>query len=181
MKVSAVSWLTKLLVVSLCLSAPLSRAQNQPAPKSTAEAAEKPVDAYRLDFSVNELEDGKKVNTRQYSMNLNLEDANEVKIGTRVPVEVKQGEMQYVDVGTSIWSRLKERQGRLLLEARAEISTFANPDQAARGSTSMPLLRQLRINASTVVLSGKPMVLGSVDDPGTRRQFQLEVTITRLM
>jgi hypothetical protein len=30
----------------------------------------KPVEAYRLDFSINELEDGKKINTRQYSMNL---------------------------------------------------------------------------------------------------------------
>ena len=55
--------------------------------------AEKPLNAYRLDFSVNEIEDGKKINTRQYSMNLNADDANEIKIGTRVPVESKQGEI----------------------------------------------------------------------------------------
>jgi len=180
MKASVVLWFTKVLVVSLCLSAPASRAQDQPAAKSTAEAAEKPVSAYRLDFSVNELEDGKKVNTRQYSMNLNAGDANEVRIGTRVPVEAKQGEMQYIDVGTSIWSRVKERDNGLLLEVRAEISNFANPDQASHSSNSMPLLRQLRINASTVAFAGKPMIVGSVDDPGSRRQFQLEVTATKL-
>src|ERR1700685_2915271 len=57
-----------------------------------------PGSAYRVDYSINELEDGKKINTRQYSLNLNDNDANELKIGTRVPVEAKQGEMEYIDV-----------------------------------------------------------------------------------
>jgi hypothetical protein len=180
MKASVMLWFTKVLVISLCLIAPATRAQDQSSAKSPAEGPDKPVSAYRLDFSVNELEDGKKVNSRQYSLNLNSGDGNEVKIGTKVPVEVKEGEMQYIDVGTNIWSRVKERDNGLLLEARAEISSFANPDQATRCSNSMPSLRQLRINASTVAFVGKPMVVGSVDDPGSRRQFQLEVTVTKL-
>jgi hypothetical protein len=44
----------------------------------------------------------------------------------------------------------------------------------------MPLLRQLRINASTVAMPGKPTVIGVVDDPNSKRQFQLEVTVTKL-
>lgn len=170
-------WLAKVLLVSLCMSFQSSRAQDT---SDTKTATQEKAAAYRLDYSVNELEDGKKVNSRQYSMNLNTGDANEVRIGTRVPVEVKQGEMQYIDVGTRIWSRLKERDNALLLEVRTEISNFANPDQAVRGTNSMPLLRQLQINASTVAFAGKPLVVGSVDDPGSRRQFQLEVTATRL-
>src|SRR5271169_3036013 len=83
-------------------------AQDSNASKSAPEA-EKTVNAYRLDFSVNEIEDGKKINARLYSMNLNAEDANEVKIGTRVPVEAKQGEFTYLDVGTNIWCRIGER------------------------------------------------------------------------
>jgi hypothetical protein len=31
-----------------------------------------------------------------------------------------------------------------------------------------------------VALLGKPMLLGSVDDPNSKRQFQLEVTVTKL-
>jgi len=172
--------LAKLLVISLCWSTPASRAQEQSASKTSSEAMEKPASPYRLDFSVNEIEDGKKVNTRQYSMNLNAGNANavQVKIGTRVPVEAKQGEFQYIDVGTNIWARLTEHDNSLLLEVRGEISNFAIPDQANRNS--MPLLRQLQINANTVVLLGKPMVVGSVDDPNSKRQFQLEVVTTRL-
>src|SRR5271167_1266448 len=96
-------------------------------PSKPAPETEKTVNAYRLDFSVNEFEDGKKINARQYSMNLNADDANEIKIGTRVPVESKQGEFQYLDVGTSIWCRLGERANGLPISVRAEISNFAMP------------------------------------------------------
>jgi hypothetical protein len=152
-------------------------AQDSGAPKASSET-EKAVNAYRLDFSVNEIEDGKKINTRQYSVNLNAEDANEIKIGTRVPVESKQGEFQYLDVGTSIWCRLGERASGLPINVRAEISNFATPDQQA--PQARPVLRQLSIKASTVAQLGKPMVVGSVDDPNSKRQFQLEVMVTKL-
>jgi hypothetical protein len=150
---------------------------SNPTPRATQEPSS-PLAAYRLDFSVNEVEDGKKINTRQYSMNLNVNDSNEIKIGTRVPVEAKQGEFQYIDVGTKIWSRLGEKNGQLDIAIRSEMSNFAIPEQ--QGQQVRPVLRQLNINASTLVLPGKPMMLGSVDDPNSKRQFQLEVTVTKL-
>jgi type II secretory pathway component GspD/PulD (secretin) len=105
--------------------------------------------------------------------------SNEIKVGTRVPVEGnKESQMQYVDVGTSIWSRMVERGDSLQLEVRAEISSFANPEQ--EGRSTLPLLRQLHISASTVASPGKPTVVGVVDDPNSKRQFQLEVTVTKL-
>jgi hypothetical protein len=139
-------------------------------------APEKPVHAYRLDFSVKELEEGKTINTRQYSLNLNADDANEIKIGTRVPVESGQGQYQYIDVGTSIWCRIGERSDGIPVSVRAEISNFAVPDH----ETGHPVIRQLKIDASTLALLGKPMIIGSVDDPNSKRQFQLEVTVTKL-
>jgi hypothetical protein len=44
----------------------------------------------------------------------------------------------------------------------------------------MPVLRQLRISGATIVTTGKPIVIGVVDDPNSKRQFQLEVTATKL-
>jgi hypothetical protein len=153
------------------------------AAKPTPDATE-PGHAYKLDFSVNEIDDGKKVNSRQYSMNLSAGDGNEVKIGTRVPVEAKQGEFQYIDVGTSIWCRLRDRKdvawlgNDVLLNMRAEISNFAMPEQQSQNVR--PVLRQLNINASTQAPMGKLLVVGSVDDPNSKKQFQLEVTVTKL-
>jgi len=145
----------------------------------------KPATAYRLDFSVNEMEDGKKINTRQYSMNSRPGDGNEIKIGTRVPVEVKQGEFQYLDVGTNIWCRLRDEAdlstlgSNVLLNLRAELSNFALPDQQ-QAQQFHPVVRQLKIEASTIATPGKSLVVGVVDDPNSKRQFQLEVTVTKL-
>lgn len=182
--------LKKTLAVTTLIAALMStawvgqtRAQESSAPKPAAETTE-PGHAYKLDFSVSEIDDGKKVNSRQYSMNLSAGDANEVKIGTRVPVEAKQGEFQYIDVGTSIWCRLRDRKdvawlgNDVLLNMRAEISNFAMPEQQSQNVR--PVLRQLNINASTQAMMGKALVVGSVDDPSSRKQFQLEVTVTKL-
>ncbi len=147
--------------------------------KSTEQEAPRPVEAYRLDFSINELEDGKKINSRQYSMNLNANDSNELKIGTRVPVEDKSGVVQYIDVGTNISGRTQTRNGQLELFVHTDMSNFAIPEQV-QGHDSHPVIRQMKIRGSTVVLLGKPMVLGSVDDPNSKRQFQVEVTVTKL-
>jgi hypothetical protein len=147
----------------------------------SAAAAERarPVHAYRLDFSVNELEDGKKINSRQYSLNLNADDANEIKIGTRVPIDAGQNTFQYLDVGTNIWARIEERSDGVALSVRAENSNLAVPEKGEL-LAERPVIRQLKINASTLALLGKPMIIGSVDDPNSKRQFQLEVTVTKL-
>ena len=170
-----------LLVLGIALgwSATIVWAQEAAVSKPRTDDVEKAPSAYRLDFSIHELEDGKKVNTRQYSMNL-MEGGpwQDLKIGTRVPVEIKQGEMQYIDVGTNISAQLLDVKSAPTLTVRADLSNFARPDQEQR--TSMPLLRQLRINGSTIVTTGKPIVVGVVDDPNSKRQFQLEVTVTKL-
>jgi hypothetical protein len=147
--------------------------------KNTTQEPPKPVEAYRLDFSINELEDGKKINTRQYSMNLTKNQPQDIKIGTRVPVESKQGEFQYLDVGTNITGRLQVHNDQLELFVNTEMSNFAISEQA-QGHEPHPLIRQIKIGGSTLVELGKPMVIGSADDPNSKRQFQVEVTMTKL-
>ena len=159
-----------------------ARAQNAAESKKNADDTEKALAAFRLDFALAESEDGKKINTRHYSMNIvpGYTPSNEIKIGSRVPVEGKQGDVQYIDVGTNVWSRMVERDGVLQLEVHADITTVANPDQESRIPIPAPFLRQLRINASTIAQPGRPTVIGIVDDPNSKHQFQLEVTVTKL-
>jgi hypothetical protein len=169
-------WSAMVVGFALCLAAPASRAQEST--KLPAQAQEKSITPYRLDFSVNEMEDSKKINSRQYSMNLISGDGGLVKVGTRVAVEAKQGEFQYLDVGTSINARAQERDNNLLLNFWCDISNFALPGQ--ENSNTHPALRQLQINGNTIIPLGKSMVVGSVEDPNSKRQFQLEVTATKL-
>lgn len=182
-----------LTAVSITALAGRAALAQESSTKPTAEATE-PRHSYRVDFLISELEDGKKINTRQYAMNLNAGESDELKIGTRVPVDVKQGEFQYLDVGTSLWCRLRDRAGDepsahglrelswlgndVMLNLKAEISNIALPDQ--QGDRMRPAIRQIKIDSSTIAMVGKQMVVGVVDDPNSKRQFQLEVTVTRL-
>jgi hypothetical protein len=134
--------------------------------------------AIRLDFSINELEDGKKLNARHYSMNLTGGNFKELKIGTRVPIESEQGKFQYLDVGTSIRSKIYGAQEAPILDVTVEVSNFANPDQNTHGG--QPLLRQIFISGSPLLMFDKPMIIGTLDDPNSKRQYQLEVTATKI-
>jgi hypothetical protein len=158
-----------------------SSAPTEPAPDAKHKSAEpRPLEAYHLDFAINEFEDGKKINSRQYALNLNTYDSNDIKIGTRIPVEAKEGEFQYVDIGTSISARINEQRGQTELFVRAEVSNFAIPEQGLDKPDPHPALRQLKVSGSALLPLAKPMVMDSVDDPNSKRRFELEVTVTKL-
>jgi hypothetical protein len=185
--------LHSVVILGLILStgARIGRAQETAASKSSGSAEpvsdakqktaeQRPAEAYHLDFAINEFEDGKKINSRQYAMNLDTNDSNDIKIGTRIPVEVKGEEFQYIDVGTSIWAQLRDNRGQTMLVVRAEVSNFAIPEQGLDKPDPHPALRQLKVSGSTLLPLAKPMVMDIVDDPNSKRQFQLEVTVTKL-
>jgi hypothetical protein len=185
-----VLWSLVFLGIIFCGEMGIGRAQETAPSKNTAQtepatdvkqksSEPRPIEDYNLDFAINELEDGKKINSRQYSLKLNTNDSNEIKIGTRVPVETKEGEFQYLDVGTNIWAQIREQKGQMELVVRAEVSNFAIPEQGDKRDPH-PALRQLKISGSTLLPISRPMVLDSVDDPNSKRTFQLEVMATKL-
>lgn len=146
------------------------------------QAAETPnakaVHAYRVDFSINELQDGKKTNTRRYSMVLTSGDRNQVKIGTRVPVASSPASFQYLDVGTNVNCRIVEGTGDdLSVEVHADFTNLSSPEEQHSAS---PIIRQVTLSGTTLTTPGKPVIIGAADDPNSNRQFQLEATVTKL-
>jgi hypothetical protein len=176
------------VIVSLGMSISAGFAQEQEPKESPAPPSKsKPVQAYRLDYSFNEVVEGKVVNTRHYSMNLTSGTPNEIKIGTRVPVASASApgrdlsyQYQYLDVGTNIWSQLREHADELTLAVKGEVSNLDMAGNDHGGAMSPPIVRQIKIDGETLLIVGKPIVIGAVDDPNSKRQFQLEVTITKL-
>jgi hypothetical protein len=148
--------------------------------KTKSQGWDKPLEEYHLDFSINEVEDGKKINSRQYSMNLATNEGNEIKIGARVPVETKEGEFQYLDVGTNLFARIGEMRGQNELTVRAETSSFAMPESNSEKRDLHPIIRQLKMGGTALLPLTKTVVIGSADDPNSKREFQLEVTVTKL-
>jgi len=176
--------------IGLCCGQYTARAQDDSKKEAPAQTAKfQPVQPYRLDFSFNELTDGKILNTRHYSMNLTAGESNEIKIGTRVPVASTstpstsapaQVQYQYLDVGTNIWAQLREHGDEYVLVVRSEVSNLDTNSDSEHGTGALPIVRQIKLSGSTLLVVGKPILIGSMDDPNSKRQFQLEVTVTKL-
>ncbi len=167
-------------------------AENKPAARNDFTWARAP---YRLDYTVKELEDGKVINTRSYSLIVQSAEERgrsygELKSGSRIPIattETKTGEkqFQYIDVGVNISSQLYQLEsGNLLLGSSVEISSIALPDKEAQPGlnypAAQPMIRQIRSNITGEITAGKPNQIASVDDPVSRHRFQIEVTATKL-
>ena len=151
--------------------------QNSDTAKANVERPAKAAHAYCVDFSIHELENGKKLNTRHYSMDLNSGPWSEIKIGTRMPVTTGPGTFQYIDLGTSIECELNEQDEHVALNIRTDFSNLAGPEEQ---HSTQPIIRQIKIDGRTVATLGKPVVIGMVDDPNSNRDFELEATVTRM-
>ncbi len=182
-------------VLSLMIAAFASARTACAQEESKEPGASKPVkvedllDAYRLDVSFNELEDGKKLNTRHYSIDLTGGRPEDIKIGTRVPVVTANcnsssassqsagDQYQYLDLGTHLMAQLINHGD---LHVSGDVSSLDTSTGSETSTRLGPVIRQIRIEGSTALVLGKPILIGSADDPNSKRQFQLEVTVTKL-
>ncbi len=180
------------MTVALGCGVAVAQDQEETQPSGQSEAAKpaaqenmrnersRPVQPYRLDFTFNELENGKKINTRHCSMNLTAGNTNEIKIGTRVPVSTTGSQFQYMDVGTNIWANLRELGNDLQLEVRSDVSNLDMSSTRDHSTNSPPIVRQIQLSGKTLLVVGKPMTIGTIDDPNSNHEFQLEVIATKL-
>ena len=138
----------------------------------------KPLNYYKVDFAFKELQDGKVVNTRTFTMLANTEKSNTLKIGSRVPVAVggEKG-IQYMDVGVNIFCRLEPRADLLAASINIDSSSIAGPDQLGAGG--QPIVRNMQTNVNTALAPGKPTVIATLADTTSNKSFQIEVTATK--
>ncbi len=149
-------------------------------------AAKKPLNVYRLDFALSEFLDGKKVNTRTYSVTAREDEMSKLRSGARYPIATgtaeKNTQYQYMDVGVSIDCRVVERGGYLELNAVVESSDVEVADaRVAPNSISgqNPVFGQMKSDVRSLIRPGTPTMVSSMEDPASKRRFQLDVTATK--
>jgi hypothetical protein len=146
--------------------------------------------SYRLEFTVMEVEDGKTLNSRTYTMMLSGTPLGQVRAGSRVPLEtggkrnsIEPMSSQYFDTGQNIDCRIVAEHGQyLVLDTSLDMSTLApaRPGGELSMSNGYPIIRQLKARTWGAVDLGKPTVITSLDDLSTSRRFRLEVLVTRV-
>ena len=151
--------------------------------------AQPPLSIYRLDYVIHELDNGKPINQRKYSLSVlatrgPAKDWGRVRVGRRVPVATSgrpTGEptsVQYMDVGVSLDCSLREDAGGLLLETSVEMSSVVTGGELA--VPGAPVTRQARSNMTSAITPGKPTIIGNLDDVDSTHSYQIEVTVTKL-
>jgi hypothetical protein len=160
-----------MIFLALLLSAPAQEKKDEPTRN-----------VYKLEFTVFELENGKRINERSYMLHISDADHRgaSTRVGTRVPVQVGGNVgMQYMDVGLKIDANFQSADDSSMnLIINFETSGFAMPEQSTQSGT--PVLRNVSENVTAKIPYGKPTLVSSIDDVNSKRRLQLELTATRL-
>lgn len=152
-------------------------------PREVAKQAALPT--YRLAFSIYELQEGKKINQRDYSLLAQADDrgGNKLKVGTRVPIDVGSGNVTYADVGFDMECLAAETvNNKLAVRVDMTLTNFAIPEQNTdpRTAGSRPVLRGVTQRVRTILTPGKPQVISSMDDVNSNKRMQVELTATKV-
>ena len=152
-------------------------------------------DTYKLNYTVTELEDGKKLNTRTYSLMCENEASSQasrwgahLRVGSRVPVATGSfvpapsnggTQFQYIDIGMNIDANMNTMDdGGLTLASTVEMSSVA--ESGVAGTSTNPVIRQLRASTNSVLTPDKPIILSTADDVGSKRRFEVQVVATKV-
>ena len=189
MKTKTVITVTLSLLLMGIASVPWTAAQEA---AKEGETQLKPSDSYKVVFSVSELDNGKKINSRSSTMLIRAEavpkftSMKNLRIGSRVPYSTSTGtgtvsnDIQYQDVGMNLDYRLMPMgNGDVVINTNWEYSTVAEGPEATH-ATIGPVFRQVRSQIESDVPLGKPTVLAEMDDVASTRHYVFEVKVTKI-
>jgi len=160
-----------------------SKKEEKPSAESST-FKEQAAPVYKLAFAIYELQAGKKINERDYSVLLRADNnSNKLKIGTRVPIDIGEGKITYADVGFDMeCSVVETADNKVGVRLDITVTNFAIPEQNANPGSAgnRPVLRGVTERVRTVLVPGKPQVVTSMDDVNSTKRMQVEITATKV-
>lgn len=175
-----VSALVLNLLCARANAAPQQEQQKENEHTAEQEAA-RDLNNYRVKYKVDEVENGKTINSRSYTMMVKVGSTATVRIGNRVPYGVSKNAIQYQDVGMNIDCNISKREGSLVIHSKvAMISVVGKGAGTSFESypSPNPVFGQFELENNTLVTIGKPSFVGSADDVVSNRRYEIQVTVT---
>ena len=135
---------------------------------------------YRLTYTMTEKDGGKTIGVQHFSVIVASGSRTDFKQGSRVPISVatnaapgSNAEITYIDIGQEIEASLDGYLDGVRLRTKVVQSSVAE-DKSGVG-TQDPVIRQTTLEGTSTLVQGKPLVLGSLDVPGSTRHQEVEV------
>ena len=136
---------------------------------------------YRLIYTLTETDGGKSVGTQHFAMIVVSGRKTVLKQGNRVPLVTGtvstsgggQTQVQYMDIGLNIDASIEESTDGVKLNTSVEQSSITQ-EKSGLGAQD-PIVRQAKLEGTSILTAGKPLILGSMDFPSTARRLDIEV------
>jgi hypothetical protein len=87
--------------------------------------------------------------------------------------------MTYLDVGMNFDATLDEFANGVRLRSKVEQSSIAE-EKSSVGAQD-PIVRQTVMEGTSFLAPGKPLILGSLDIPGSTRHLDIEVVMEQIV
>jgi type II secretory pathway component GspD/PulD (secretin) len=152
---------------------------------------DRPKKSYRLTYTITEMDNGKRIGTQHFSMVVIAGQRTTLKQGSKVPVLTGnfntgtgggstatpgvQTQFTYLDVGMNFDASLDEFTNGVRLRSKVEQSSIAEDRSMTVGQH--PVVRQTVLEGTSFLSVGKPLMLGSVDVPGSTRHQDIDVVL----
>jgi len=153
---------------------------------------DRPKKNYRLTFTVTELDGSKQLGAQHYAMIVTSGQDTVLKQGSKIPLATGsystggsaagvgvQTQFTYIDVGMNFDATLTEMGNNAMLKSAVEQSSVA-PKTSDIAGVQEPIVRQSSLKGVALLAPGKPVVLGSMDIPGSTSRLQIEVLMEPL-
>jgi type II secretory pathway component GspD/PulD (secretin) len=133
---------------------------------------------YRVTYTITNIDGGKRTGEQHFSLIVASGGKTGLKQGNRVPIATgtytkdspsSEVQYQYLDVGLNIESSLEGER----LRTKIEQSSVADEKSGLGGQD--PVISQITLEGLSTLAQGKPLILGSLDIPGTARRQEIAV------
>jgi type II secretory pathway component GspD/PulD (secretin) len=149
---------------------------------------DRPRKTYRLTYAIVEMDGGKRLGVQHFAMIVAPGQRTVLKQGSRVPIATgsysatgntgAQAQVSYVDVGMNFDATMDELANGARLRSKVEQLSIA--EQTSGVGVADPIIRQTALEGTSFVTLGKPLVLGSIDIPGSARHLDVEVAMEQV-
>ncbi len=150
---------------------------------------DRPQKNYRLTYTVTEMDGSKQIGTQHYAMIMTSGQETSLKLGNKIPIATGsyssggatavQTQFTYVDVGMNFTATLTAMGENAMLKSSVEDSSVA-PEKSTIEGVTEPIVRQASLKGESLLAPGKPVLLGSVDIPGSTGHLNIEVVMQPL-
>jgi type II secretory pathway component GspD/PulD (secretin) len=148
---------------------------------------DRPKKTYRLIYTLTDMDGGKRIGVQHFGMIVFAGQRTTLKQGSKVPIATgsstegssgSQTQFTYLDVGLNFDATLDPFADGMRLRSKVEQSSIA--EEKSGFGPQDPIVRQTVLEGMSFLTPGKPLVLGSLDIPGSTRHLDVDVVMEQI-